>query len=48
MREKEAKRELHGVPQAVKASELFLTSDIISISFFWAALLSIERYTDIL
>lgn len=47
-REKEAKRELNRVPQALKASELFLTSDIISISFFWAALLSIESCTDTL
>lgn len=33
VREKAAKRDLHGVPQALKAGELFLTSDIISISF---------------
>lgn len=46
--QKAVKRELPPVPQALKASELLSTPDIISISIFWVALLSIEPYTDIL
>lgn len=46
--QKAVKRELPPVPKALKASELLPTSDIISISIFWVAPLSIEPHTRIL